>query len=58
MRVKIKVHTTNIKMEVSPIVKNQKDKNTIYKLVLTTFMAIHSDSNSKLYANFDVVHYL
>ncbi len=48
MRVKIKVYTTKIKMEVCPTVKNQEDKNTIYKLVLTAFMAIHNDSNSKL----------
>jgi DNA-binding protein YbaB len=48
MRVKIKVNTTKIKMEVSPTIKNQEDKNTIYKLVLTAFIAIHNDSNSKL----------
>jgi hypothetical protein len=48
MRVKVKVHTTKIKMEVNPTIKHQEDKNTIYKLVLIAFMAIHNDSNPKL----------
>jgi len=52
MKVKIKVHTTNIKMEMNPTIKNQEDKNTICKSVLTAFMAIHSDSNSKLGCKF------